>query len=203
MEKQAKIKRRVYLVKTRFQLKYTGLILIFMFSVAALAGYTVYCTGWLLMGEKLANVYPQGRLAAIMRTINLTLLLRVLFIAPLVAFVAIILSHRIAGPLYRIEKYITGVAKGDFSERLTLRKRDELKDLASAINNMTEDLKSRVKRLKSIVNMANLDMDKIRILLGKDIPDVNAVKGEIEDLSKSLRELDEHLSEYHLTTVED
>ncbi|MCX5715654.1 MAG: methyl-accepting chemotaxis protein [Candidatus Omnitrophica bacterium] len=203
MGKKPIFRRKRYLIKTGFQLKYSGLIIAFMFLVAALTGYTVYYTGWLLMGEKLANVYPQGRLLAIMRTINITLLLRLIFIAPLVVFVSIILSHRIAGPLYRIEKYISAVAKGDFSEKLTLRKKDELKDLAFMINEMTEDLRARVKQLKSIVNMANLDMDKIRILLGKDIPDVNAVKGEIEDLSKSLKELDEHLSEYQLATVED
>jgi len=203
MENPPKIKRRVYLIKTRFQLKYTGLILLFMFIVAWVVGSTVYYTGWLLMGEKLANVYPQGRLVAIMRMINMTLILRIILVAPLVALVSIFLSHRVAGPIYRIEKFLKSVAKGDLSIKLHLRKGDELQDLADAINEMTDDLKNRVHKLKALMNMTNLELERLRRILGKDIPDINIIKTEVEEVARSVKELEDHLSEYRLTTVED
>lgn len=203
MGKPKKIKRRQYLIKTRFQLKYVGLILLFMFAVAWVAGYTVYYTGWLLMGEKLANVYPQGRLVAIMRTINVTLILRLILIAPLVALLAVFLSHKVAGPLYRIERFLRLVAAGDLSTKLRLRKGDELQDLAEALNEMTDDLKNRVNKLKGITNMAGLKLERLRIILGKKPPDINMVKTEVEELAKSLKDLDDHLSEYRLSAVED
>lgn len=203
MENTKRIRRRIYLIKTRFQLKYTGLILLFMFIVAWAVGYTVYYTGWLLMGEKLANVYPQGRLVAIMKTINITLILRLVLIAPLVALFSILLSHRVAGPLFRIEQFLKSVAKGNLSIKLHLRKEDELQDLAEAINEMTDDLKNRVKRLKGISNMAGLELERLRMILGKELPDINVVKTEVEELAKSIKDLDDHLSEYRLTTVED
>lgn len=203
MEQPKRFRRKQYLIKTKFQLKYTGLILLFMFIVAWLAGYTVYCTGWLLMGEKLANVYPQGRLVAIMRTINITLLLRLALITPLVVLISILLSHRVAGPLYRIERFLRSVAKGDFSMKLHLRKNDELQDLAGSINEMTEDLKNRVKKLKGLVNMTNLELEKLVRTLGQEFPDINSVKKKVDDLTKSVKDLEDHLSEYRLTTVED
>ena len=51
-----KFRRRKYLVATRFQLKYVGLILLFMFIIAAVSGYTVFYTAWTILGEKLAQV---------------------------------------------------------------------------------------------------------------------------------------------------
>ena len=198
-----KIKRRNYLIDKRFQLKYTGLILLFMFLVAAVVAYTVYYTGWMLMGERLANVYPQGRLVTIMKTINMTLIVRLLVLAPLVAVVAILLSHKIAGPLYRIERFLRLVAHGDFSSRLRLRKYDELQGLADSVNEMTDDLRGRVQKVKSLVNMVNLDLEKLRRNLGGDTPNIDAIRQEILNLEKSIKDLDDHLSEYRVTTVED
>lgn len=203
MGRPKKIRRRQYLIKTGFQLKYAGLILLFMFAVAWAAGYTVYYTGWLLMGEKLANVYPQGRLLAIMRTVNDTLILRLILIAPLVALVSLFLSHKVAGPLYRIERFLRLVAAGDLSTKLQLRKGDELQDLAGAINEMTDDLKNRVNKLKAITNTAGMELEKLRITAGKELPDINAVKTEVEELANSIKDLDDHLSEYRLSAVED
>ncbi|MDD5448969.1 MAG: methyl-accepting chemotaxis protein [Candidatus Omnitrophica bacterium] len=199
MEKPKRIRRRQYLIKTRFQLKYTGIIILFMFAVAWAAGYTVYYTGWLLMGEKLANVYPQGRLIAIMRTINATLLLRVLLIAPFIALLSVFLSHKVAGPLYRIERFIKQVASGDLSAKLKLRRGDDLKDVAEAINQMTDDLKNRVNRLKAITNTAGLEIGRLKTRIGESNPDINIVKKEIEELAKNIKDLDNHLSEYRLS----
>lgn len=203
MEQQKKIIRKKYLINTKFQLKYTGLILLFMFVVAWLTGYTVYYTGWLLMGEKLSAVYPQGRLVAIMRTVNFTLLLRLALITPLVVVISIILSHRIAGPVFRIGKYLKSIASGDLSANLHLRKNDELQDLAEAINEMTGELKSRVNKVKGLVNMAGLELEKFKMTLGSESLNVDAVKGGMEDLTKSIKDLDDYLSKYRLTTIED
>ncbi|MFA4842836.1 MAG: methyl-accepting chemotaxis protein [Candidatus Omnitrophota bacterium] len=203
MGRDKKIRRRIYLIQTKFQLKYTGIILVSMFIAAWITGSTVYYTGWLLMGEKLANVYPQGRLVSIMRVIDLTLILRLLLLTPLVALLSIFISHKIAGPLYRVERFIKGVARGDLSSKLRLRKGDELQELAEAINDMTDDIKNRVKKLKGISNMAGLELERLRRILGKELPDIKVVKSEVDELAKSIKDLDDHLSEYHLTTVED
>lgn len=203
MEKPKKIRRRIYLIQKGFQLKYTGVILLFMFIVAWLVGYTIYYTGWLLMGEKLANVYPQGRLVAIMRTINLTLLLRLVLITPFVVLLSVLMSHKIAGPLFRINRFLRSVASGDLSARLTLRRGDELHDLAETINEMTSDLKNRVKKMKGVVNMSKLELEKLKRELGKELPEIDIVKREVENFTNTINDLDNRLSEYRLTTVED
>jgi len=139
----AKFRRRRYLVSKKFQLRFAGMIILFMFLVALFSSLIIYYQIWMLLGEKLANVYPQGRLAGILRTANFNLFLRLLLVTPFVFALAIVLSHRIAGPIYRIQKTLDDVLSGDYSKRLYLRKTDELKDVAESINKMIEILEKK------------------------------------------------------------
>jgi len=132
----ARIKRKQYFIAARFQLKYIVYILLFLYIGAAVAGYTVYWTTWVTLGEKLANVYPRGRLIYIFKAANVTLLLRLLLITPIFIVIGTFLSHRIAGPIYRIGKYIDLLKQGDYTTCLVLRKKDELKILAKKMTEL-------------------------------------------------------------------
>ena len=140
-------RRRRYLVERRFQLKFAGMILLFMFVVALFCSFTIYYNIWMLLGEKLANVYPQGRLVGILRQANFDLFKRLLLIAPLVGILAIVLSHRIAGPIFRIKKTLDEIIQGDYGKRLYLRNTDELKDVAESINKIVELLEKKKNKV--------------------------------------------------------
>ena len=102
MEYTVPYKRKKYLVAARFQLKYVGLILILVFLTGLLCSYVVYYTTMILLGDKLANVYPQGRLIAIINAVNTRILFSLILVSPLVVTIGIFASHKIAGPIYRI-----------------------------------------------------------------------------------------------------
>ena len=129
--KPKKFARKRYFVAPKFQVRYIGVILGLMVATAALCSYVVYYNSLILLGEKLANVYPQGRLVAILRTVNFRVLLSVIMMSPLVVILGVILSHRIAGPINRMERFLNDVAAGDLSSRITLRPKDELIPLAN------------------------------------------------------------------------
>src|SRR3989338_650465 len=133
--------RRQYLVAKKFQLKYVGLILLLMFLTAALCSYVIYYTSMLLLGEKLANVYPQGRLVSIVKIVNFRILLSLILITPLVTIIGIFLSHRIAGPIYRMENFMANLAGGNLAPHLILREKDELIMLANGINRVVDSLR--------------------------------------------------------------
>ena len=140
-------RRRRYLVEKGFQLRFASMILLFMFAVALFCSLTIYYNTWMLLGEKLANVYPQGRLVGILKQANFVLFMRLLLITPLVCILAIVLSHRIAGPIFHIKKTLDEVTKGDYSKRLYLRNTDELKDVAESINNLMELLEKKKNKV--------------------------------------------------------
>jgi len=140
-----KHRRRTYFIEKEFQIKFIGIIVLFMFIIAGFSAFTTYYCTWMVLGEKLANVYPQGRLVAILRKANFMFLTRVLMVTPLVIFLAMRLSHRIAGPIYRLKKSLKEVAEGNYGLRIRLRKTDELKDVAEAINKVVELLDKKGK----------------------------------------------------------
>ncbi|MBL7155535.1 MAG: HAMP domain-containing protein [Candidatus Omnitrophica bacterium] len=138
-------RRRQYIVRKEFQLKYVGLILAVMLLSVAITGYTIYYNSWILLGDKLANVYPQGRLVHIFKTVNFRLAVSMVFVTILCTGIGIIASHKVAGPIYRMIKFIDSVAEGDYSKRLKLRKGDELTDVAGAINRLVNKLEGEKK----------------------------------------------------------
>jgi methyl-accepting chemotaxis protein len=60
---------------------------------------------------------------------------------------SIVISHRIAGPLYRFRQVFKAIAGGDLSVRVHLRRRDYLKREAASCNTMIASLKERLQRL--------------------------------------------------------
>ena len=62
--------------------------------------------------------------------------------------VALFFPHAFAGPLHRIEKELGAIGHGDLSKRITLRKGSEVHELADAINEMAENLRNQVRRIR-------------------------------------------------------
>ena len=146
------IRRKRYLVKPGFQLRYAGIILLTIFLASAICVLTTYFSSMSLLGEKLANVYPQGRLVSILKQVNLIIVYRLLFLIPLLAVIGIFLSHRIAGPAYRIERTLREIGKGNLDIHIKLRRHDELVGIANAINDMSSDLRKLLKRFCFFIN---------------------------------------------------
>jgi len=84
----------------------------------------------------------------------------VLLIIVQIVMLSIFFSHRIAGPVYRLEKTCHGMIGGVYNEEINLRKSDELKNLALLLN---EANSSTCKRLRSL-SEAKTDEDRERIV---------------------------------------
>ena len=141
----AKYQRRQYFIVPGLQLRFARFVIVFVFISSILTAVTVFYTTFLMLGDKLADVYPQGRLTPIFKSVHMAFLLNVLILLPVIFCFSIIFSHRIAGPLPKIYEALRQIGRGDFRVNLVLRERDELKDLAQEINQMAKNLDDRDK----------------------------------------------------------
>jgi putative nucleotidyltransferase with HDIG domain len=83
------------------------------------------------------------------------------------AFVGIVAARRITDPLQVLTDTSRAIAKGDFSQRVKLKSRTEIGELASTFNLMSDDLERFVEDLKRAAEQnRQLFLDSIQMLAG-------------------------------------
>ena len=183
-------KRRRYIIKKTFQVKYTAIILCFIFLTAFISCAAIYFALYPYLSEKLANVYPQGRLVTVLKNAQINASVSTLILLPLAAWFGIILSHRIAGPWYRLENILKLMAKGNFATEVKLRKNDELHSLADAINDATRNLRETTLKTHDQLEALDSVLGQFEHELGKDPVDIIKTKlllSKVHETSKELK----------------
>ncbi len=146
-------RRKKYFIKPGFQSRLTAIFILIVIIVANIVGALVY--GFSV--EKLENkLVEESKLPIDSKQLGQALLPGVI-IAELisifvVAFICIFVTHTIAGPVYRMERVVRNIGEGDLTHFTKLRPKDELKDLADAMNDMTMGLRNKVINLKEVLS---------------------------------------------------
>jgi Methyl-accepting chemotaxis protein len=183
------LRRRQYIIKKGLQFRYIGLVFGLALIASLVTGWTVFATGWHFLGEKLASVYPQGRLIYVLRATNLALIRNLLFISPLIFILGLLFSHKIAGPVYRIEKTLGDISKGNLGLKIRLRDGDELVDLAYTINNLVENFNKTIISDKDIVIKIEKDLEEIKRLASGQPCDCARLASLVNSLQEKSKEL--------------
>jgi signal transduction histidine kinase len=137
-----KNRRRKILVNKPVQFTFTGLTIYFtLITIIIVGGFTYFITlntiiSQLELENKLVNAYE------IIKNINILLFKKigifVLILLILVFYLEIRFLHRIAGPLFRIERTLKEISEGKDVEPIKLRKKDFYKSLAESVNKVIE-----------------------------------------------------------------
>lgn len=137
-----KNRRKRYLINKPVQFIFSGITIYFILIVIILVGGLTYfitlntILSQLEIESKFINAYE------IIKNVNIFILKRVgilIILAIIVIFyLEIRFLHRIAGPLYRIEKTLNEISEGKNVEFIKLRKKDFYKSLAESVNKVIE-----------------------------------------------------------------
>ncbi len=80
----------------------------------------------------------------------------VLVLLAILVWASLLMTHRIAGPVYRALCSLDDLAKGRFSQPMRLRRNDAFKELANQVNRTAETLRTDREKTVSIVkNLSN------------------------------------------------
>jgi HAMP domain-containing protein len=152
-----KTQRRVrnYLIDRRFQLKYTGMVLLVTVSVAGGLGYMAYGFSQGQTEALTMQIATQLDLDADTATdleqfalqedrkIRNAIVAGVLLLTLALGLTGIIVTHRVVGPAYRMRRLFQHVADGKFEVTTGIRKGDELQDLFHSFADMVESLRDQ------------------------------------------------------------
>lgn len=138
--------RRTIFIKKNLQVRYMLLI-----CLSVLCGLTIMTLELTLTFNELFDNYPvlmqplYDAFLPILSSFFYKLAIYVLF----VVLISAVLSHKMAGPIYRFEQTCKAIAKGDFSQRVHLRKGDQFIELQDEFNKMMDRVEQEINQKKN------------------------------------------------------
>jgi len=145
-------RRKNYFIKKELQGRY-----IFSFFVFVVTGSFFFIVIFgLLSADTLAIVYKNYNLqlgktpSILFKEIVNAYWIFVVSGGILVVIASMFITHRFAGPLYRFEKSLEEMNKGNLDLEIILRRKDECKELAGMLNNFNSMLSRELRELKTL-----------------------------------------------------
>ena len=144
------IRRKNYFIKKKFQINFISrfIILLLLESVLTIALFMYVSSDTLTAGYFYSTLTVERTPHFFFISFLLITLIVIVGIGLAGMVVFVLLSHRIAGPLYRFEKVLKEIELGDFTTRVDLRRTDQLTELKEALNTLVGSLDSRMRRMK-------------------------------------------------------
>lgn len=138
-------KRRTIFIKKNLQIRY--MMLIILSVLCGLAIMTFELTATL---DELFDNYPVLMQPLYDQFLPLAagFAYKIAIYLLLVIIISAILSHKMAGPVYRIEQTCKDIAKGDFSQRVRLRQGDQFTELQDEFNKMMDRVEAEINKNK-------------------------------------------------------
>lgn len=145
--------RKNYFISKGMQSKFAGTILLLAFLVAVITACNIYVLGSFFVSTKTTLVEARG-VTNIMQhffTEFWPRLLMLIFVNVIIIFiVSIMYSHQTAGPAYKLEKSIQRITEGDLTFEVSLRRNDNLKELAVALNELLKKFRTTLAQAKTL-----------------------------------------------------
>lgn len=171
--------------RVRFMVRFC--ILVIMGVVAA--GLLFY----LLSFKRLGTVYGDAvyTLYSIKRAVAPTLfaslesLLLLGIVTVFIIAMSLFFSHKIAGPLYRIERDLETIASGDLTVHTRLRAKDQIVELANVINRSTRSLNRRIRGIHEGLDEVDDTAGKLRSILERG-PSRDELRGIVHDFQSGV-----------------
>ena len=138
--------RKIYLINKEFQLRFAFYVCSWLIALSfayplIISNLFDYFLGYLALD-------PSGpALVTIEKTRSDLLWLLLLMQVVLLSFtflISIFMSHKIAGPLYKLNKTMREIAEGKIDQNLAFRKKDYFRELVPSFNAMMVTMRGRM-----------------------------------------------------------
>ena len=178
----AKYKRSILVINPRFQYKFCFVVCTLVLLMSLVYPFTIYD----IFGS-FATQFPQfkDRITAQQQELFIVLLLsQALFLAAIFVL-CLFISHKIAGPMFKIVRYLREVASGSDIYRISFRDGDNFPELAAAVNEAMDYFKEQRKEDFEYLEEVEEYIDNLSYSLPDDKKPV------VQEVIKSLRAIRE------------
>ena len=152
--------RKIYLINPKFQIRFSLYVCILVFLTSIIYPFSIYelmntiITHFALKNPEIASHYSDKRDSLI-----LFLILLHMGFTCLTFFICIFFSHKIAGPLYKLQKHLKLLREDNNPGNLFFRKGDYFQELADDVNetftHLEESYKNDLVYLSEVTSYIN------------------------------------------------
>ncbi|MBT7611440.1 MAG: methyl-accepting chemotaxis protein [Bacteriovoracaceae bacterium] len=140
--------RNIYLIDSRFQLKYSFYVCVLIFLSSIIYPYTIFELLSYFIDFTAKNIHKLPELKSLNQSLEdkrnnliIILVLWQLGFTALAFLVNIFLTHKIVGPLFKLKNFFLAIADGKDNGKLYFRNGDYFPDIAVSYNNAMDKLK--------------------------------------------------------------
>ncbi|MGE0614403.1 MAG: hypothetical protein AB7P04_02085 [Bacteriovoracia bacterium] len=185
-----KTRRNIFLINKKFQLRFSFYVCSWLLVLSLV--YPLLITNLFESFVKLAKYQGDSQLVNSIapyqaEVMNLLIWLEVAFLA-VTFLISIFISHKIAGPIYKLQQFFLSAQGGQIRRNLKFRKYDHFQELADGYNVLIDGIDQSMNKKVETVSTAIARIE-------------NAMKGvdksgqaELEAVVKDLKELRQNLA---------
>lgn len=115
--------------------------------------------------------------------------------------IVLFISHRIAGPLYRLEKSLEELGAGDLTVDVHLRQADEIKALADILNRTMKNLKEPISASKAKAEELEAEVASLKDALRKKGLSDNDIEKAVGPAENKVRQIKHILSFFKICSI--
>jgi methyl-accepting chemotaxis protein len=184
-----KYKRRNFFIKKELQGRY-----ILSFFIFVIFGSVLYASIFsMLSADSMTIVYKDNNLtlgqtpAILLAEMLKANWILILSGGVLGVIVAMFLSHRVAGPIFNLERSISRMAGGDLSVDVRLREKDEGKELAAGLNELRGRLVADIRSMIALTDAVDVNLKRAAAASGQE--EARAIVGETKTINEKLKKI--------------
>jgi len=187
-----KYKRRRFLIKRALQVK---LLLGYFFFVISGGIFFIVLMGFFTT-ESMTISYNSNNMEMIQTPFALlkqSLSSQWIFLsagALILAIMAVRITHRVAGPLFRFEQTLDNMLSGDLGDTIYLRSKDEGKDLAGKLNSFNKGLSNNIQKVtkesRAVATLIHQVQQVVTQLPTEQQSEIQSILWSIEEKNKKI-----------------
>ena len=148
--------RRIYFINPKFQLKFSLLMgILIVLSNLAYPVIIYQYIEYLIRYVNETSAFKDFNLEAERRQVITMLFASHLVYAGLIGILCIFFSHKIAGPLYKLKKFLTEIRQGNPIGEVRFRKGDYFLEIADEVNKTISFMQDTPNNLLTQMNIIN------------------------------------------------
>ncbi len=183
-----RFRRRKLLIKPSFQLKYAVYIASFLLIYTILLGFLIFFPLQKAL-EASTSLEERAAISREILVIHKRLWPGFFAVILLVGLHSIVTTHRIAGPLFRVEATLRKIIQGDFSQRIKLRRHDEFIEFEELVNQLAEMLEAAIREGRIAREGIKEEMRELCTLVLQDPGVGHELKSRANNLASSLNRI--------------